>query len=82
MIRRLLRPAAVAAVLLMALAPTQTAPVAGQARTPGVVAIRNATLVTVTKGTIQNGTIVLRDGKIAGWKEFHDQKKADEALGS
>jgi len=49
----------------MALAPTQTAPVAGQARTPGVVAIRNATLVTVTKGTIPNGTIVLRDGKIA-----------------
>ena len=37
----------------------------GQARTPGVVVIRNATLVTVTKGTIPNGTIVLRDGKIA-----------------
>src|SRR5262249_26442175 len=30
-----------------------------------VVAIRNATLVTVTRGTVQNGTIVLRDGKIA-----------------
>jgi imidazolonepropionase-like amidohydrolase len=30
-----------------------------------VVAIRNATLVTVTRGTIANGTIVLRDGKIA-----------------
>ena len=36
-----------------------------QTRTAGVVAIRNATLLTVTKGTIQNGTIVLRDGKIA-----------------
>ena len=31
----------------------------------GVVAIRNATLLTATKGTIANGTIVLRDGKIA-----------------
>ena len=30
-----------------------------------IVAIRNATLVTVTNGTIANGTIVLRDGKIA-----------------
>jgi len=30
-----------------------------------VVAIRNATIVTVTKGTIQNGTIVLRGGTIA-----------------
>src|SRR5436305_6007656 len=36
-----------------------------QSRAAAVVAIRNATLVTVTKGTIQNGTIVLRDGKIA-----------------
>ena len=66
MIRRLLRPAAVAAAFLMALAaPASTARVTGQARTPGVVAIRNATLVTATKGTVQNGTIVLRDGKIA-----------------
>jgi len=30
-----------------------------------VVAIRNATILTATKGTIQNGTIVLRGGKIA-----------------
>src|SRR5262245_7807767 len=36
-----------------------------QAPTPSVVAMRNATLLTVTRGTIQNGTIVLRDGKIA-----------------
>ena len=28
-------------------------------------AIRGATILTVTRGTIQNGTIVLRDGKIA-----------------
>ncbi len=66
MIRRLLKPAALAAAVLMALAaPASTVRVTGQARTPGVVAIRNATLVTATKGTIQNGTIVLRDGKIA-----------------
>ncbi len=66
MIRRLLKPAALAAAVLMALAAlASTVRVSGQARTPGVVAIRNATLVTVTKGTVQNGTIVLRDGKIA-----------------
>ena len=66
MIRRLLKPAAVAATFLMALAaPASTARVTGQAQTPNVVAIRNATLVTVTNGTIPNGTIVLRDGKIA-----------------
>src|SRR5262245_10553498 len=36
-----------------------------QTAVPSVVAIRNATLLTVTRGTIQNSTIVLRDGKIA-----------------
>src|SRR5262249_37993221 len=36
-----------------------------QTRTPDVVAIRSATILTVTRGTIQNGTIVLRAGKIA-----------------
>src|SRR5262244_2110424 len=36
-----------------------------QTATPSIVAIRNATLLTVTHGTIQNGTIVLRDGKIS-----------------
>ena len=30
-----------------------------------VVAIRGGTVLTVTRGTIQNGTVVLRDGKIA-----------------
>ena len=35
-----------------------------QAQT-GIVAIRNATLLTATRGTIQNGTIVLQNGKIA-----------------
>src|SRR5262245_14861879 len=36
-----------------------------QTRTEAVVAIRNATILTATKGTIRNGTIVLRSGKIA-----------------
>ena len=52
---------ALAALLLL---PALTARVRGQAAN-GTVAIRNATLLTVTKGTIQNGTIVLRNGKIA-----------------
>jgi imidazolonepropionase-like amidohydrolase len=43
-----------------------SAPSVGQApRRAAVVAIRGATLLTVTRGTIANGTIVLRDGKIA-----------------
>ena len=54
-----------------AFAPMSTARVRGatdaQAPAPqaGVVAIRNATLVTASRGTINNGTIVMRDGKIA-----------------
>jgi imidazolonepropionase-like amidohydrolase len=38
---------------------------AAQTTRPSVVAIRGGTILTVTRGTIQNGTIVLRDGKIA-----------------
>ena len=46
---------------------------------PSIVAIRGGTILTVTRGTIQNGTIVLRDGKIAaiggaGGYIFHQQK--------
>jgi imidazolonepropionase-like amidohydrolase len=44
--------------------PALTTRLRGQAPN-GVIAIRNATLLTATKGTIQNGTIVLRNGKIA-----------------
>lgn len=40
------------------------APHAQTARPP-VVAIRGGTILTVTRGVIQNGTIVLRDGRIA-----------------
>ena len=56
--------AVVAALALWPAARTDVAGQAGQAG-PRVVALRGATLVTVTKGTIPNGTIVLRDGKIA-----------------
>ncbi|MBI2220977.1 MAG: amidohydrolase family protein [Acidobacteria bacterium] len=35
------------------------------ARGGTTVAVRGATILTVTKGTIQNGTLVVRDGKIA-----------------
>ena len=52
----------------LTLAPTAGTRVAGQAppaSQPRVVALRGATILTVTKGTIQNGTVVLRDGKIA-----------------
>ncbi len=52
-------------LVIAALVPVSVAPLEGQAQTPGVVAIRNATLVTVSHGTINNGTIVMRDGKIA-----------------
>jgi len=49
------------AAIVAAVAPRPLA----QTRTPDVVAIRNATILTATRGTIQNGTIVLRGGKIA-----------------
>jgi imidazolonepropionase-like amidohydrolase len=54
------------AVLASCLALPWLAKPAAQTRAPNtVVAIRNATLVTVTRGTIANGTIVLRDGRVA-----------------
>lgn len=66
MFRRHLRLAVFALVLLLAGAlPAAVPTLSGQTPAPSVVAIRNATLVTVSHGTIRNGTIVLRDGKIA-----------------
>jgi len=50
--------------MCIAAASVATRPQA-QTRTDAVIAIRNATILTATKGTIQNGTIVLRGGKIA-----------------
>ncbi|MBP8273929.1 MAG: amidohydrolase, partial [Acidobacteria bacterium] len=59
-----LRPAMAGFALLTALAlPASSVRLDGQAPT-GIVAIRNATLITVTKGTIPAGTIVLQNGKI------------------
>jgi imidazolonepropionase-like amidohydrolase len=40
------------------------APAIPRGQTPPAIAIRGATILTVTKGTIRNGTIVLRGGKI------------------
>jgi hypothetical protein len=37
----------------------------GQASQPRVVALRGGTVLTATRGTIPNGTVLLRDGKIA-----------------
>ena len=50
--------------LALAIGAMHHAP-AAQTTLPSVVAIRGGTILTVTRGTIQNGTIVLRDGKIA-----------------
>jgi imidazolonepropionase-like amidohydrolase len=55
-----LLPSAVARLSGEAAPPAQAS-----AQAPSVVAIRNATLITVSNGTINNGTIVIRDGKIA-----------------
>jgi imidazolonepropionase-like amidohydrolase len=55
-----------AVFLLICLALAALGRPQAQTRTaPAIVAIRGATLLTVTKGTIPDGTIVLRDGKIA-----------------
>ncbi len=45
--------------------PIPMTPDRGPVRTSRVTLIRNATIMTVTNGTIQNGSILIRDGKIA-----------------
>jgi imidazolonepropionase-like amidohydrolase len=61
----------VSALLVLAclVSPLGHAAVSGQGRSAqrpaSVVAVKGATILTVTHGTIPNGTIVLRDGKIA-----------------
>jgi imidazolonepropionase-like amidohydrolase len=57
--------AAALAASLPLIWPALDAPVAAQVTTPGVVAIRNATVLTVTRGTIARGTVLVRDGRIA-----------------
>jgi imidazolonepropionase-like amidohydrolase len=44
--------------------PLFSRPIVGQSR-PSAIALRGGTVVTVTKGTIRNGTVLMRDGKIA-----------------
>ncbi len=51
-------------LLLLLAAMTLLSPPA-YAQDSGVVVIQNATVLTVTKGTIRNGSILIRDGKIA-----------------
>jgi imidazolonepropionase-like amidohydrolase len=50
-------------IVLVALALFSHAPV--EAQTPHVVFIQNATILTVTHGTIEHGSILIRDAKIA-----------------
>jgi imidazolonepropionase-like amidohydrolase len=49
----------------IAVAVVASRPLAQSRAADATVAIRGATILTATKGTIQNGTIVLRGGKIA-----------------
>ncbi|MFQ5663347.1 MAG: amidohydrolase [Terriglobia bacterium] len=49
--------------LLLALAAAPL--LAAAADTAGVTVIRNATILTVTRGTIENGSLLIRDGKVA-----------------
>jgi imidazolonepropionase-like amidohydrolase len=64
--RRTLAPWTFFLAAAFALLPLSVTHLGGQAQPrPGIIALRGATLVTVTRGTIANGTIVLRDGKIA-----------------
>jgi imidazolonepropionase-like amidohydrolase len=51
-----------AAAMLVAFA---FAPVATRAQNPSTILIQNATILTVTRGNIEHGSILIRDGKIA-----------------
>jgi imidazolonepropionase-like amidohydrolase len=54
------RSALIAAFLFLILVPLRA-----QSQVPKVVFIQNATILTVTHGTIEHGSILIRDGKIA-----------------
>ncbi len=51
--------------VLVGVRPEMALPLSAQVAAPSVVAIRNATIITATRGTIANGTVLVRDGKIA-----------------
>jgi imidazolonepropionase-like amidohydrolase len=53
------------AVLFAALIGTALTPRATRAQSPSTIFIQNATILTVTHGNIEHGSILIRDGKIA-----------------
>jgi len=53
------------ALLIASFAFALAAPASVPAQTPNAVLIQNATILTVTQGTIEHGSILIRDGKIA-----------------
>lgn len=53
------------AVVFAAAVVTAGAPMATRAQNPGTILIQNATVMTVTHGNIEHGSILIRDGKIA-----------------
>jgi imidazolonepropionase-like amidohydrolase len=59
------RIAAIAAMTGIAALLSVLIPAAARAQSPGVTVIRDATILTVTHGTIEHGSILIRDGKIA-----------------
>jgi imidazolonepropionase-like amidohydrolase len=64
--RRYLAPWTLLIAAAFALVPFSAGGVRGQTQSrSGLIALRGATILTVTRGTIPNGTIVMRDGKIA-----------------
>ena len=67
MVRRLHSRRALGLAVALALTQAGGAPLAGQAQRGGrVIALRGATVVTMSsRGTIPNGTVLLRDGKVA-----------------
>ena len=66
MLRPLFRRRAVGAAAVLALAQAGGPQVSGQAQPPGrVIALRGGTVLTITRGAIPGGTVLLRDGKVA-----------------
>jgi imidazolonepropionase-like amidohydrolase len=64
--RRLLTRRALVVALALALVQAGSSRIAGQApRQERIVALRGGTVMTITRGIIPNGTVLLRDGKIA-----------------
>ncbi len=52
-------------VVTLALALALALPRSGEAQGTGATVIKNATILTISHGTIENGSVLIRDGKIA-----------------